>query len=84
MKCAIVLCDDIKQVMFKPENDNERKALNFLKAGEEEHIVLEYKKGSFFDDKPLVSGYHVAECQAGFLRAFAEDDCLMLVIKKKE
>ena len=82
MKCAIVLGDGVKQIMFAPENDNEKQALKMITPDDD--ISIQTKQGSFFDDSEKVVGYNVAMCQGGYLRAFSEGDCVMLVLRRKE
>jgi hypothetical protein len=81
MKCAVVIGDGIKQVMFAPENDNERMALKMITP--EDDISMETHTGSFYEDYEHPKGYEVSLCQGGYLRAFRKDSCLMLVLKQK-
>lgn len=82
MKCAIVLIDRVKQIMFAPENDNERQALIMITPNDD--ITLETKRGSFRDSEDDAVGYNVTRCQGGYLRAFEQPDCLMLVLTPKK
>ncbi len=84
MKCAIVLADGVKQIMFAPENENEKQALQMITVADD--ITIETKHGSFYENYGNVLGYKVNFCHGGWLRAFADDDCVMLVLtpKKKE
>ena len=84
MKCAVVLADGVKQIMFTPETKNEKMALKMISAGDE--ITVETKEGTFYDDFRGVQqkGYNVVLCQGGYLRAFEDSDSLMLVLKQKE
>ena len=82
MKCAIVLGNGVKQIMFAPENDNEKQALKMITPDDD--ISIQTKQGSFYDDNAKVVGYNVGFCQGGYLSAFSEGDCVMLVLKRKE
>ena len=82
MKCAIVLGDRVKQIMFAPENDNEKQALKMITP--DDSISVQTKQGSFYDDAKNVVGYDVTMCQGNYLRAFAQSDCVMLVLTPKE
>ena len=87
MKCAIVLADGIKQVMFTAENESEKKALYVLNDVDSD-ITIEHKRGSFYDgfrdQKSMGCGYNVALCQNGYLRAYEDSDSLMLVLRNKK
>ena len=84
MKCAIVLADGVKQIMFTPENKNEKMALKMIST--EEEITVETKEGVFYDNfrDCQHKGYNVALCQGGYVRAFEDSNSLMLVLKPKE
>lgn len=83
MKCAVVLADGVKQVMFTPENENEKLALSMI--GVEDEITVERKQGSFYQsyEQDKHQGYNVSLCKGGYLRAFKDTDSLMLVLKDK-
>ena len=83
MKSAIIITSDVKQIMFTPENDNEKRALEFLKDPDS-NIKILYKSGTFYDDTPHAMGYDVEMCKAKYLRAFTDKDSLMIVMIKKE
>ena len=82
MKCAVVLADGIKQIMFTPESENEKMALKMINIDDD--IDIERHFGSFYDDEKTIKGYNVALCKGGYLRAYKDSDSLMLVLKKKE
>jgi len=83
MKCAIVMADGLKQIMFSPENDMERMALKMITP--EDNISIEIKEGTFFEgDMPKSAlGYRVEKCQGGYHRAYRDSDSLMLVLRRK-
>ena len=84
MKCAIVIADGVKQVMFTPETENEKVALKMINADDE--ITVEAKSGVFyegFNEPTKLRGYNVALCQGGYLRAYENADSLMFVLKPK-
>jgi hypothetical protein len=81
MKTAIIISGDIKQIMFTPENDSEKQAIKMITADDD--ISVEFKQGSFHDDRVLV-GYTVGMCKGGYLRAWDNDNSLMLVLKPKK
>ena len=84
MKCAVVIADGVKQIMFTPENKSEKLALSMINVDDD--ISVERKKGSFYDGfrDHQARGYNVALCQSGYLRAFEDADSLMLVLKPKK
>ena len=81
MKCAVVLAEGVKQIMFTPENESEKRALAMISVNDD--ISVERKTGHFCDGD-RVAGYSVSMCQGGFLRAFDDSDSLMLVLRDKK
>ena len=86
MKCAIVVGDGVKQIMFTPETKNESNALKMITA--EDDISVEMKTGTFYQgygyDSNSLKSYNVALCQGGYLRAYKDEDSLMLVLTPKK
>lgn len=83
MKTAIIMADGIKQIMFTPENENEKQALELFTPNEE--ITLEVKTGTLFDRSPdSAKGYTVQKCKGDYLRAYEDEDSLMFILKPKK
>lgn len=83
MKTAIIIADGIKQIMLTPENDSERQALKMITP--QDNITLETKTGTLYDRSPeSAKGYVVRKCKGGYLRAYEDEDSLMLVLRPKE
>ena len=81
MKTAIIISEGIKQIMFTPENENEKRALEMITT--EDEIKVEIKTGSFHDTYRAV-GYTIDMCKGGYLRAWDNEDSLMLVLTPKK
>jgi len=82
MKCAIVIADGLKQIMFTPETQNEKDALGMITP--EDNISIDIKTGSFYTDMPpSAAGYCVSESNGGYLRAYECRESLMLVLRPK-
>lgn len=82
MKCAIVIADGIKQIMFTAETDSEKQALKMITT--EEDISVDIKTGCFYQSTPpSASGYMVSESKGGYLRAYECSESLMLVLRPK-
>ena len=84
MKCAIVIAEGIKQIIFTPENEAEKQAIKMIDV--DDNITVERKTGEFYSgyrDHQMKS-YNVALCKGGYLRAFEDSDSLMLVLKPKK
>jgi len=82
MKTAILIADGVKQIMFTPENDNEKQALKMISPEDEVHTVI---KRGHFSDRDDVFGANVYMCQGGYLRAEDNEESVMFVlIPKKE
>jgi len=79
MKTAVLITDGIKQIMFTPENDDERQALKFISTEDEIETII--RRGSYSDDQLL--GAEVYECQGGYYRARKSSDSIMFVLKPK-
>lgn len=83
MKTAIIIADGIKQIMLTPENDSEKQALSMITL--QDDISLEIKSAKFYGDSPdCAKGYTVQKSQGGTLRAYEDEDSLMLVLTPKE
>jgi len=84
MKTAIVIFNDIVQIMLTPENKAEEAILKFIEP--DKQIIVDSKRGSFFTD-PLHNassmeriGAEVNMCRGGYLRTFENKDSVILVI----
>jgi hypothetical protein len=83
MKCAVIFADNIKQIMLSPENDSEKFALRLITA--QDDISVDVKQGTLFTRVPSSAlGYIVQPCQGGYLRAYEQEDAVMLVLRKRE
>lgn len=86
MKCAIVLADTLRQIMLSAETEMEKAVLKLI-GEDNQDITVEFKRGTFFDDHSMpasAQGYCVSESRGGYLRAYAQQDALMLVLRHKE
>ena len=85
MKTAIIFADGIKQIMFTPENNEEKEALKMITS--DDNIELAIKTGTIYDG-PRGSrspyGGSVQLSRGGYLRIFDGDDSLMLVLTPKK
>lgn len=82
MKCAVIIANDIKQIMLSPENDSERMALRLITA--DDGISIDVKEGTMFDQvPPSALGYVVTESRGNYLRAYEQADAIMLVLRRK-
>ena len=80
MKTAIIISNGLKQIMFTPENDSEKQALKMITL--DDNITIDVKSGAF-TDKPPTMGYSVSQCQGGYLRAWEDEDSVMLLLRPK-
>ncbi len=82
MKCAIVIADGLKQVMFSPESPEERAALALFDPNQD--ITVDIKRGHFCNGMTEATAhYTVHESQGGYLRMFESAESLMLVLRPK-
>ena len=81
MKVFTILGDNVKQIVFTPETENEKQALRMISPDDEIHTVM--KRGSFHDGDD-VFGVDIYECKGGYYRAREDKDSVMFVIKPKE
>jgi len=84
MKTTIILHDNIKQVVFTPENETEKQALKMFSPND--NISLAIKEGSFYGYKEGAKPFSVdvAMCQGGYMRAWDSSDSVILVLTPKE
>lgn len=82
MKVSVIISEGVKQVMFTPENDNEKFALKMISP--DDNIELAIKQGSFYADGLKPAGYSVNMCRGGYLRAWTNEDSVMLVLTPKK
>ena len=83
MKTAIIIADGIKQIMFTPENPSEKQALKMITP--QDDISVEAKEGTLYSRSPeCAKGYTVQKCQGDYLRAFEDENSLMLILKPKK
>ena len=83
MKTAIIIAEGIKQVMFTPENDVEKQALKMITP--QDNITVETQTGTLYDRTPKCArGYTVQKCKGDYLRAYEDENSLMLVLRPKE
>lgn len=81
MKTAILLADGVKQIMFTPETESEKDALNLITADDDIHTVI--KRGTF-SGIDTVFGANVYECRGGYYRAEENTESVMFVLTPKE
>lgn len=81
MKTAILITNNVKQIMFTPENDAEKEALSYISPNDNIHTVI--KRGTFYD-KDEIMGVDIYECQGGYYRAEDNEDSVMFVLTPKE
>lgn len=81
MKTAIILSDGIKQVVFTPENDQEKQALALFTA--DDNIEIAIHNGSFGESRFKPFSANVGMCQGGYLRAFSDDSSRIFVLRPK-
>ena len=80
MKVAIIFSDGIKQINFTPENNDEKQALKLITANDD--ISLAVKNGNFSYPKPF--SININSCRGGYLRAFDNEESVMLVLTPKK
>lgn len=80
MKTAIIFADGLKQIVFTPENNDEKMALKLITP--DDNIELAIKTGSIYDSKSksLYAG-DVKTCRGGYLRIFDGEESVMFVLK---
>lgn len=82
MKTTIIIHDDIRQIMFTPENDTEKQALKMISA--DDTIEIAVKQGSFHSDMAQRAGYNTGMCQGGYLKTWTDENSVMLILSKKK
>ena len=83
MKCALIIANDIKQIMLTPESKEEKAALRLITPDQD--ISVDIEEGTMFDKSPPSAlGYTVNVCQGGYSRAYKDEDSIMLVLRPKK
>ena len=81
MKTAILITNEVKQIMFTPENRAEEEALAYISPDDNIHTVI--KTGSFYD-KDKIFGVNIYECQGGYYRAEDNEKSVMFILTPKK
>ncbi len=81
MRVAIIFSDGVKQINFTPENDQEKMALKLITP--DDNINLAVKSGTFGENYLRPFSMQVNRCQGGYLRAYQDDESIMLVLSPK-
>lgn len=81
MKISLVIAEGYKQVMFTPETEHEKQALQMIAPDD---VLIGVAKRGKFDEQPSYFSEQVFMCQGGYLRRFAQDESLMFVIEPKK
>lgn len=83
MKCALVIANNLKQIMLTPESEEEKAALALIT--QDQDISLDIKEGIFYEGgTPPSMGYRVEECRGDYLRAFHDSKSIMLILRPKK
>lgn len=82
MKTTIIFHENIKQIIFTPENDTEKQALKMISP--DDNIELAVRRGSFMSKETVPQGFEVDKCRGGYLRAWNSNDSIMLVLTPKQ
>lgn len=82
MKTSIVIAEGMKQIMLTPENETDVQVINLIT--EDDEISVDFQLGEFFDNTPQPIGYQVQKCNGGYLRAYKDEQSLMLILKNKK
>ena len=81
MKTAILITNNVKQIMFTPENEAEKEALAYISPKDDIHTVI--KRGTLYD-KEDIFGVDIYFCQGGYYRAEDNEDSVMFVLTPKK
>ena len=83
MRTAIIITDDgIKQIVFTPENESEKQALDLLDPDHDIELLI--TSGSMYDGyerETFSAGPSV--CKKGYIRFYKDKDSRILVLKPK-
>lgn len=82
MKTAVIFADGVKQVVFTPENDEEKYALSLLTPNDDIELLI--TNGSFGEKnyKPFTAT--INNCRGNYLRVFSDENSRILVLKPKD
>jgi len=83
MKTAVIFADGIKQVVFTPENDNEKLALDLITPSDDIELLL--TTGTVYDMDKSIRPFTatINEYKGGYLRMYNDDDSKIFVLRPK-
>ena len=84
MKTAIIFSDGIKQIVFTPENDDEKQALKLITPNDDIDLAIIQDASVFSKNEAMPFRANVGVCKRGYLRAFTDEESIMLVLSPKE
>ena len=79
MKTAIVIIEDVRQITLTPETNTEKEILKLLR---EPGYEVKVKDGTLLHGNYV--GAEFAECKGGYLRAFQDQNSVMIVLKPEK
>jgi hypothetical protein len=83
MKTAVIFSDGIKQIVFTPENDDEKYALSLITPKDDIDLLV-FTGSMYSDSLPKPFAANITMCRGGYLRIFNDSDSRILVLKPKE
>ena len=82
MKTAVIFADGVKQIIFTPENKDEKYALSLLTPNDDIELLIQ--NGSFGEERFKPFTATVDPCQGGWLRLYLDNESRILVLKPKK
>lgn len=81
MKTTVIFSDGVKQIIFTPENKDEKYALSLLTPSDDIELLI--VDGSFGDKDKKPFTATVNSCRGGYLRVYSDENSRILVLKPK-
>ena len=82
MKTAVIFADGVKQIVFTPENDDEKYALSLLTPSDDIELLI--TNGTFGDLKNKPYTANVGMCRGDYLRIFSDKESRIIVLSPKK
>ena len=82
MKTAIIFAEGVKQIVFTPENDDEKFALSLIAPSDDIELLITEGKIGDIRNQPFTRTVNM--CAGGYLRIFDDAESRIFVLTPKD
>lgn len=85
MITSIIISEGVKQIVFTPENDEEKAVLKMITVNDSiEVLSMHGSPYALGGSKTKPFAANIGSCGGGYLRMFTDEDSRILVLKPKD